>query len=154
MAKAYSESTGLVNYIGVTGSRKAGLDSGFIDIYAGTVPTDADASIGSATLLATLTLGGDDSTGLTIDTTATDGTIKKPDAAVWRDPSPAASGIATFFRWRQTGDTGAATTTLRRIQGTVGTIGCDLNVNSTSISTGTAFELNAFTIRQPKAYGA
>ena len=153
MSKAYRESTGLVNYLQVTGSRKAGLDGGFLDIYAGTVPADADASIGGATLLSTLTLGGDDVTGLTIDATATDGVIKKPDAAVWRDPTPPATGTASFFRWRQTGDTGALSTTDRRIQGTVGTIGCDLNLNSTTITTGVAFEINTFTIRQPKGFG-
>jgi hypothetical protein len=153
MARIYSESTGLINYISVTGSRKAALDSGFLKLYAGTVPADADAALGSATLLATLTLGGDDTTGLTFDATATDGTISKPSAATWQDPSPAASGTATFYRWEKTGDTGAATTTEIRNQGSVGTTGADLNVNSTSISTGTPFELNSYTIRQPPSYG-
>lgn len=153
MSKNYMESTGMVNYISVTGSRKAGLDSGFLKLYSGTVPATADAALGGATLLATLTLGGDDTTGLTIDATATDGVIKKPDAAVWQDPTPPATGTAAFYRWEQTGDTGASSTTDRRVQGTVGNIGCDLNLSSTTITTGVAFSLNTFTIRQPKGYG-
>lgn len=153
MARNYSESTGLINYISITGSRKAGLDGGFIKLYAGAVPADADAALGSATLLATLTLDGDDSTGLTFDTTAVNGTISKPAAATWQDPSPAASGTASFFRWVTSGDDGTSSTTQRRAQGNVATVGADMNISSTSISTGTPFELNSFTIRQTPSYG-
>ncbi len=114
-------STGLRNKMLDTGSLKSRLDGGFIKIYAGAVPTDADATLGSATLLTTITKDGDGVTGLTLAAAAVSGAISK-NTDVWSGIN-ATSGTATFWRFIKTGDTGGASTTDERLQGLAATSG-------------------------------
>ena len=150
MAKAYYESTGLVNALQITGSRKALLDSGFIKFYAGAVPANADASLGGATLLCTLTNNGDGVTGLTFENAATDGIIQKNPSEVWRG-TPVASGAATFFRWEMTGDSGGQSSTDIRVQGLVGNVGSDANLTDINFQVGVDFTLPVCAHTQPKS---
>ena len=127
-------STGLrTSMLNKTGeSLGASLDDGQIDIYAGAVPADADASIGAATLLVTIS---DNSqaivagTGLNFDTAAT--------------------GVASFYRFVQQADGGASSTTDKRIQGTISTVGADLNLSSTSLVIAGTQSIDAFSITMP-----
>lgn len=124
-------STGLRNHMLASGSLKGALDGGEIRIYAGTVPATADAAIGSATLLCTITLEGG-ATGITFAAAAADGVLQKNASEEWSGTN-ADSGTATFFRHVIDSDDGSASTTALRIQGTVNTVGADLNLSSTSL---------------------
>lgn len=119
----------------------AGTPPGLLKIYtAGSgVPADADTALGDQTLLATLTLDNPafgnaaDGTG---KGTATAGTITA-------DSSADNSGTAAFFR-----ATNAAGTCV--IQGTVGTSGADLNLNSVAISAGASVSVTSWTFSVPE----
>jgi hypothetical protein len=107
----------------------ARANSGYLNIYSGTVPANADTALSGNTLLATLTMAAtafgaaNTSTGV-----ATAGTITA-------DSSADATGTATFFRVMESGTTPG---TVVVFQGTVGTSGAELNLSSTSIvATGT-----------------
>lgn len=114
-------STALAKAQIITGSLKSLLDGGFISIYSGTPPAGPEEANSSNTLLCTLTLAGDGTTGLTLDTNADNGIMKKPSAAVWSGTN-AATGTATFWRWNMTGDDNSAVAgTNYRIQGLCGT---------------------------------
>ena len=52
---AIKTSTGLRNAMLATGSAKAALDGGRINIYAGAAPATADDAVGGATLLCAIT---------------------------------------------------------------------------------------------------
>lgn len=144
-------STGFKNEVLDTGSVKTTFDDGYIDVYAGTVPADADAALGGATLLVTYSDNGaaeGAGNGLDLDTAAAGGAIGKAPAQVWKG-NAAATGTASFFRYRQTGDGGLLSTTDVRIQGTVGGGGADLFVTSTSFSSGVDYTLDAFSLSIP-----
>lgn len=125
-------STGLRNAIMGTTGFKGGLDLGRIDIFSGTIPTDADATEGTGVLLLSITLDGG-ATGLTFDAPVA-GTVKKPAAAVWKGTA-VATGTASWFRLYDSNiDTGASTTALR-LDGTVGTSSADLIMTNVNIVT-------------------
>lgn len=143
-----SVSTGLRNKMLDTGSFRSRMNGGFLKIYAGTVPADADQSIGSATLLRTLTVNGDDVTGLSWAASASGGTLGKA-TEVWTD-TDTAGGTATFFRFVKTGDTGTLSTTEERLQGTCGlTPPADLVMTSTTIASNAPTNVDYFTIALP-----
>lgn len=131
---AIQASTGLRNYALGTGSVKAALTAGFLKIFSAAsnpLLTPDDATTG-ATLLATLTLNADGSTGLTFGTAAA-GVLPKTLAEVW-SAIIAASGTAAFYRFCESGDAGtAASSTAKRIQGSVGTAGTDLILASIAL---------------------
>lgn len=64
-----------------------------------------------------------------------DGAIAKNASETWKGVN-ANSGTATFFRHVAPGDDGTASTTQRRLQGTVGTSGADLNLSSIILAAG------------------
>lgn len=104
------------------------LDGGFCHIYSGPVPADADDDItGSNTLLATLSVDGDGTTGLTFATPSSAILSKNP-AEDWLGEI-AASGTPTFFRF--VGEDGA-------IQGTVGgpTSSADMRLGTDTLTAG------------------
>ena len=127
---ALKSSTGLKNQILTTGSLSSILTGGVIKIYGGAVPADADAAE-SPTLLCVIS---DDATGsgLNFELTAVDGVIQKSTTQIWRGVN-AASGVATHYRFVATGDTGGASTTEARLQGTANMVGADLNLSNTTL---------------------
>jgi hypothetical protein len=139
-------STGLRNKILDTGSLKSTMALGFINIYAGTVPADADASIGSATLLCTIS-NNSTGTGLTLDTAAA-GVLPKTSSETWSGVN-AASGTASFYRHVAVGDDGTASTTQARLQGSVATSGAELNLTSTALSSGATQNVDFYSINLP-----
>ena len=110
-----------------TATRNAKLDaittaigaSGLLRIYDGTPPASANAALSSNTLLATCPLSA------TFAAAAVAGVLTA--SAITSDSSADATGTATFFRILKSD----ATTVVA--QGTVGTSGADLNLNTVSI---------------------
>jgi UDP-N-acetylglucosamine enolpyruvyl transferase len=146
---AIKTSTGLRNQMLDTNPLKTVFNLGFLKIYAGTVPADADASIGSATLLCTVSVNST-GTGITFASTASGGTIVKNSGEVWSGVN-VATGTATFYRLVAAGDTGASSTTEARVQGTVATSGADLNLTSTSLTSAATQSIDYYSLTLPTA---
>jgi len=116
-----AQQTGLITYAG-SGS--------IIRLYDGTQPTNANTAISTQTLLVSLTISGvfgTDSNG-----TITLGTVSNGTAV--------ASSTATFFRIVKSDGTTVV------MDGSVGTSGADLNLNTTTISSSQVVSITAGTI--------
>lgn len=140
-------STGAVDaMIGSTGLAGA-LEAGGMElrIYAGTLPADADAAIGSATLLVTIKNGA---SALTWDNPV-GGVVTKPSGETWSGTA-VATGSATFGRFVEAADTGAASTTAVRIQGDVATIGAFINLDNPAMVSGAVQTVNSAQLIQPR----
>jgi len=136
-------STGLCDYLLTTGSLKACFDGAAkLMIYGGTVPTTADAALGAAVLLVTVANAGAE---VNFAAASVAGYLAKLAAETWT-ANGVANGTATFYRFQFTGDTGALSTTNKRIQGTIGTTTAfDLVVADATVSIGVPFPINYFT---------
>jgi len=93
--------------------------SALLNLYSGTQPTDANTSLSGNTLLAQLTCNSTFAPG------ASSGVLTLN--SITSDSDADATGTATFFRLLKSD----ATTVV--MDGTVGTSGCDLNINSADI---------------------
>jgi hypothetical protein len=116
-----AQQQGLITYAG-SGS--------IIRLYDGTQPTNANTAISTQTLLASLTIAGGfgtDSNGTITLGAVTNGTA-------------AASGTAAFFRIVKSDGTTVV------MDGSVGTSGSDLNLNTTTVSSGQTVSITAGTI--------
>ena len=113
------------------------LNSGYLRIYDGTQPATADTAIDVQVLLAELTFGNP-AFGDAADGVATAN-------AITADSSANATGTATWFRVLKSDGTSAM------FDGSVGTSGCDLNLNSVAIQAGAEVSVTSFTYTQPKA---
>ena len=138
-------STGLRNHVLASGSLKSALDGGEIRIYAGTEPASADDAIGSATLLVTIESGG---SGINFDSAAAGGVLEKAPAETWNGVN-VASGTATFYRHVLPGDTGAASTSAVRMQGTCAVAGADLNLTSVALTSGATQTVDFYSVAFP-----
>lgn len=115
----------------------ANLNSGFIKIYTGAQPSLNGAV--SGTLLATLTFGATAFAASTASSgivTATANSITSGTAGN--------TGTAGYFALVKSDTTTVVGT------GTVGTSSSDLNLNSTSISSGATVSVTSFTITEPQ----
>ncbi len=112
-------STGLVNHLLVTNSLRAFLHGAFPKFYNGTVPTDADQALNG-----TLLWAPDDGAagGIAMDAAVT-GKALRQNSATPLNKAAAASGTTTYARIVGAGDTGALSTTEKRIQGLAGLAG-------------------------------
>lgn len=115
---------------------------GRVRIYAGTVPADADAALGGATLLAELNMSNP-AFGNAVD--ANPGATATA-SAIADDTAADATGTATFFR---VVNRDAATV----LQGTVTTTGGggDMEMNSTAIQINATVKINSMTYTQPES---
>lgn len=127
-------SSGLRDHLLISGSFKSGLDGGVLKIFAGAMPSTADADSSALTVLCTISLDAT-GTGITWASTVTAGILAKNASEIWRGLITA-TGTASFFRWMAIGDTGALSTTNKRVQGTVGLAGADLNFSSVNFVSG------------------
>jgi hypothetical protein len=107
--------------------------NGKLRIYSGTPPADVNTALGSNTLLADLALS-------TTFAGATSGGVLTANA-ITNDSAADATGTATFFRLLTSGLTAI-------VQGTVGTSGADLNLNTTSIVANAAVSVTSFVITE------
>lgn len=145
---ALKASTGLRSKLMDTGSLKATMALGFLKIYAGTVPATADEAIpGGATLLCTISVNST-GVGVSFDAAAVAGVLSKAPAEVWSGVN-AASGMATFYRHTAVGDDGTLSTTQARLQGTVGTVGAELNLSNANLSSGATQTIDYYSTTLP-----
>jgi hypothetical protein len=110
--------------------------SAVLKIFTGSLPANC-AAADSGTVLATINLPSDWMAAASGGSKAKSGT--------WEDLSADNSGTAGHFRVY---DNGATTC---HIQGTVGTSGTDMTVNSTSFTAAQPFTVNTFTITDGNA---
>ena len=105
-------------------------NGGSIKLYTGSQPANANTALGAQTLLVTLALSA------TAFATAVAGvaTANSITAA-----TAVASGTATWFRVYKSDGTSVV------FDGTVGTSGCDLNMNSNVISSGATVGVSSLT---------
>lgn len=111
--------------------------AGVLRIYDGTQAATADTAIGAQVLLAELTFSA------TAFGAASNGVATA--SAITSDSSANATGTASWFRVIANGGSGAT-----QFDGTVGTSGADLNLNTTSIVAGAQVSISAFTYTQSK----
>lgn len=112
------------------------FNSGFLNIYSGTQPATADTALSGNTLLASFTLAA---TAFGTDTNGVSTLAGTPLSA-----TASATASATFFRVLKSDGTTAV------MDGTVGTSGADLNLNTTSITSGGTVTLTSFQYTQTK----
>jgi hypothetical protein len=103
--------------------------SALLKLYTGTQATDANTALGAQTLLGTLTCNG------TFAPSASGGTLTLN--SISDDTSADATGTATWFRLLKSD----ATTVV--CDGSVGTSGADLNLNTTSIQSGATISVTS-----------
>lgn len=116
-----AQQQGLITYAG-TGS--------IIHLYNGTQPANANTAVSTQTLLVSLTISGSfgtDSNGTITLSSVSDGTA-------------VASGTATWFRITKSDGSTVV------MDGSVGTSGADLNLNTTTISATQTVSITAGTI--------
>lgn len=113
----------------------AGAGAGKLRIYDGSKPATADTAISSQVLLAELTFS-DPAFGAASNGVATASSITA-------DSSANASGTATWFRIVDSNNVAI-------MDGTVGTSGADLNLDSVSITIGQSVSVTSFTYTQSK----
>lgn len=137
-------STGLRTYMLGTGSLVAGFTTPKILILSGSAPATADAAQ-TGTLLCTIT--GPAAAALAFDAAAS-GVLPKAAAQVWSGVN-AATGTAAYFRMVAAADDGTLSTTAKRLQGTCGTAGADLNMSSVNLTSGATQTIDAANISLP-----
>ena len=128
-----------------TGLRNARADaittytagSALLKIYTASQPADANTAISSQTLLATLTCNATFAPG------ASGGVLTLN--SITSDTNAAATGTAAFFRLFKSNGTTVV------CDGTVGTSGCDLNINTTSIQAGATVAVTSFVFTEGNA---
>lgn len=106
------------------------LDNGYLRIYDGTQPATADTAIGAQVLLAELRFNA------TASPAASEGVLTF--GAITKDSIANAGGTAAWFRALQSDGTTPV------MDGTVGTSGCDINLNSVAIGAGAEVSVTAF----------
>jgi len=119
------------------------IDSGtaaIMEIYDGSQPADPGVAVGAQVKLATLTFS---STAFGAAADANPGAIATANS-ITPDSSADNSGTASWFRiLTQAGGTA-------RADGTVGTSGADLNMNTVAFTAGSEIGVTSFTITQPE----
>lgn len=124
-----------------SGGFKETMDGSEFRLYAGLVPGNAGDSIGAATLLCTIKNGA---SGVTFDGT-TPGVLLKPAAETWSGTN-VASGTPSFYRLVKPEDTGAASTSAVRVQGSVGVVGADLNISAGTLVAGAPQSISYYAV--------
>ena len=116
-----AQQQGLITYAG-SGS--------IIHIYSGSQPANANTAISTQTLLVSLVVSGSFGTD-------SNGTITLSSVA---NGTAVATGTAQFFRITQSDNSTVV------MDGSVGTSGCDMNLDNTSIATGQTVTITSGTI--------
>jgi hypothetical protein len=134
MAKDLRESNAAVN--GKADYISDQLDNGYIRIYDGTIPTNADTAIGAQVLLAELRWNATTSGAAVAGVWTAN--------AITADASANATGTASWFRALKADGSTVI------FDGTVGTATSDIVLNTTSIVSGAEVSISSFTYTQPK----
>lgn len=134
----------MMGYTGLLGAFDA--DGCEIRLYAGSMPADANAAIGGATLLATIKHGG----ASLAWHGPTAGVIDRPAADTWSGAA-VATGTATFARIVTTADDGSLSTSLVRVQGDVAVIGALVNLDNPAMTSGAVQTINSAMLYMPRS---
>lgn len=134
-ARAIAACDGFVDAFDVGGGANAVLK-----VYAGSVPADADAALGGATLLSEHNFSAT-AFGAAVDDTP--GALATANA-IADDTSANATGTASFFRCEDKAGTVVC-------QGGCATAGSELNFNTTSIQSGATVSITSFTVFMPES---
>lgn len=119
----------------------SGDANGDIKLYGGSVPADADAALGGATLLGTLELSNPafgSATDANPGGTASGASFPKSDSSI------DATATCTFFRVFNKSNTCVA-------QGTCGTSGANINWNSVAFQSGATATISSLTATLPES---
>lgn len=139
-------STGLRDYVLVTGPMRQALDGHVLKLYGGAIPADADAAA-TGSLLATVTVNNT-GTALTFEAAAANGVLPKSEGEVWSG-LVSASGTCTHYRLVSPTDSGNASTTEIRLQGDAGTIGYSLNISDPALTASEIQHIDYYVIALP-----
>ena len=112
------------------------VDNGYLRLYSGTQPANADTAVGAQTLLAELRFSA------TSAPAAVNGALTFN--AIASDDVANATGTCTWFRALQSNGTGAV------FDGSVGTSNANLNLNSVEIQSGATVSVSGMTYTQQK----
>ncbi len=107
------------------------LDNGYLRIYDGTQPANANTAVSTQVLLAELRFNA------TAAPAASGGTLTMN--AITQDSSANNTGTATWFRALKSDGSTVV------FDGSVGTSGCDINLGSTSITSGSSVGVTSMT---------
>lgn len=141
-------STGLRTALAINGSLKGALDGGLVRLYAGSVPGNADAALGGATLLCEISVGGD-GTPVSFEGAAPLGVLKKAVSENWTGNN-LVNGTPTFFRYVKDGDAGDASATAIRFQGSAGPLGSDMYLSTLPLVSGQPQSFSVFELTIPE----
>lgn len=139
-----SMTTALKNAWLATSALKTLIDSGFIYVYSGPIPKDANGTPSaeaaldpSCVKLCKIDASAGAGTGVTWNGAPTNGVLQRTAAETWSGTN-LATGTATFFRYcLGTDDGSAAYASQYRIQGTVGEdASFDADIGSTALTSG------------------
>jgi hypothetical protein len=112
------------------------LDNGYLRIYSGSQPTNADTALGAQVLLAELRFAA------TSAPAASAGVLTF--SAITSDTSADATGTAAFYRALKSDGTSVV------MDGSVGTSSADLVLNSTAIQSGAQVDVTSFSLTVSK----
>lgn len=137
-------STGLKTSLLGNGGFSEVMSGTVFKLYSGIVPAHANDSVGGATLLCTISNTAIPDDGVSFND-STPAILTKPSAEEWSGTN-VASGAATFYRLTSSEDTGSASTTIPRLQGTVGVFNADLNLSSVNLVSGAPQSLTSYVV--------
>ena len=119
------------------------LNGGFLELYNGAQPADANTAVTGQTLLSSGMTFGTPAFGTPVASGVAGSRVVTATAnSIVSDPNAALGGTAAWFRaYKADGVTGV-------MDGSVGTTGCDLNLNTTNIVGGATVSVTSLTITQ------
>jgi len=133
--------------------------NGILYIYTGSQPATADTAA-SGTNVVKITdssgawVAGAEANGLEFGDYSA-GTLSKCADQTWSGVGIGGGGTAGWFRLcANATDAGALSTTLPRIDGSIGTSGANLNMSSTTIVDDATYTIDTFTLTLPLQYGS
>lgn len=130
--------------IAAVAARTARLNSGTLTFWSGAQPTDANTAPTSQVKLCTLTFGATAFGAPAASGSAGSRVVTAAANSITSDTDAANTGTATWFRTYESDGTTVV------FDGSIGTSGCDVNLNTTSIVASATVGLTSFTITQPE----
>ena len=143
-------STGAVNKLLGTSPLKDIFNDSIIQFYTGAQPISADSAV-TGTLLGTVTVSGaaftpgSPTAGLAFDAPSGK-TLSKAAAEVWQFKGIAAGTIGYFRLLGNAVDAGATSTSLPRIDGTIGITTGDMKLSTVTSTVGATITIDTFVI--------
>jgi hypothetical protein len=137
-------STGMRNGLAGTSGLKEALDGGYIDIYTGGQPVNADYAETGVKIVRISTAAG---TGGLLFGTSAAGVLPKS-ADIWSG-TVGVAGLAGYFRFYGSGGTSGSSGTQVRMDGSVGVSNSDMVLANSSLVVGATLTIDTFTLTVP-----